>query len=106
MSSLLVAKELIYAHLNQPRNSGNWTLADHSRRVCQHTAHYVDDEEVIIAACLHDILEDSTVSESDLISWWFSRYCVDLILWCSYDLHLTTKTEQNDSLYKKLKQIK
>jgi (p)ppGpp synthase/HD superfamily hydrolase len=75
-------KALIYAtiaHEGQFRNDGITPYIIHPMMVANHVKRYTDDEDIINAAYLHDVIEDTDTTWSDIYAE-FGKRVADLVL--------------------------
>lgn len=74
---------MVWAHHGQTRRYGSIPYAQHPLDVAMTLRTYqVMDPNVIIAAILHDIIEDTNI-EAEVIGAFFGNYVMDLVVSCS-----------------------
>lgn len=86
MSTLFeTAEHLVKTRILGTRKGSEEPAFQHSLRVAQKIRELGFPDEVILAAMLHDIIEDGATSADELASLGFSPRTVDLVKLCSHD---------------------
>jgi len=80
-----VAEELVRSKILGSRKGSSEPASEHSFRVRDALKQYGYTEEVVLAGLLHDIIEDSDVTESVLRELGFSDRTRELVLLCTHD---------------------
>lgn len=85
------AFNLVRARITGTRKGCTEPAYEHSIRVAESLKKYGYSEEVVIAGLLHDIIEDGSMTVSELLSLGFTEHIVSLVAACTHDSTIQNK---------------